>query len=303
MSETIPLILKGEDRTWGGKSDLFVDLIPSTSWFTNVRSVIRPCDWNRLRHLVYTRANGQCECCSASPATWGGSLEAHERWHYNTRTGVQKLMRIIALCKMCHTVTHMGLADIRGVGDRARSHLMRVAKISRSDMENHCESASRIWSERSKRPWKLDLSIITNSGYELKKPKQAKPEKTEKIKIEKQVISKSALIVDSSLNSTDSAKGRLLGTINTSKITLFRIELTVYPIKRVNIAKNVKEYWWIRCISNDDISVNDARMPRISAARRLHVSCKLRSGRYIVGHGTVLNKYFTVGATGGILFD
>jgi len=36
------------------------------------------------------------------------NLDAHERWEYNFETNTQKLVRIIALCKMCHASTHYG---------------------------------------------------------------------------------------------------------------------------------------------------------------------------------------------------
>jgi hypothetical protein len=270
----MPFLLKGEDRSWGG-NDLFIDLIPSTSWFTNVRSCIRPCDWNRLRRLVYDRANGKCECCNAIPANWGGSLEAHERWHYNNRNGVQKLMRVIALCKMCHTATHMGLADIRGTGDRARAHLMRVTKMDKEDLMRHSEVASRIWSDRSKRKWKLDLSIITDSGYELKQNKITNKKKKscgEKKKI-------TCLRMDISKEHSTRLLGTYQDSVSGNKI--YRVELTVYCHLIGEAAKG--EYWWLRRCSCDGISVNDQRMPCVSASKRLHIACKLHPGRYLVG--------------------
>jgi hypothetical protein len=44
----------------------------------------------------------------------GRPLEAHERWIYDAPTGVQALRRLICLCTQCHTVTHFGLAQIKG---------------------------------------------------------------------------------------------------------------------------------------------------------------------------------------------
>lgn len=51
-----------EDKTFGG-NQLFVDLIPSSCWFTNVRYCVDPKDWERLRKYVYGRANYKCEVC------------------------------------------------------------------------------------------------------------------------------------------------------------------------------------------------------------------------------------------------
>jgi len=42
-------LLPGEDRSFG--SGLFVDLVPSSCWFTNVRSCVDRRDWERLRRM------------------------------------------------------------------------------------------------------------------------------------------------------------------------------------------------------------------------------------------------------------
>ncbi len=75
----LPDLLPGEDRTF--KPGLFVDLIPTTCWFTNVRSCVAPRDWERIRRMVTRRAGHSCEACGATEdrarRCW---LEAHERW-------------------------------------------------------------------------------------------------------------------------------------------------------------------------------------------------------------------------------
>jgi Domain of unknown function (DUF5710) len=74
----VPDLLPGEDRGFG--SGLFVDLVPSSCWFTNVRSCIHQRDWERLRRMVTRRAGQLCEICGRGEAReeqrW---LEAHER--------------------------------------------------------------------------------------------------------------------------------------------------------------------------------------------------------------------------------
>ncbi|EQD31721.1 hypothetical protein B2A_13732, partial [mine drainage metagenome] len=77
MVEELPTVLPGEERGFGGNT-LFVDLVPQTAWFTNVRSAVSRGDWDRLRKHVYVRAGNKCEVCGAS-----GRLEAHERWEYD----------------------------------------------------------------------------------------------------------------------------------------------------------------------------------------------------------------------------
>jgi len=88
---------------------LFVNLVPSSCWFTNVRSCIVPGDWTRLRCAVLDRAGHACEACGDGPDRDAGRwLEVHERWAYTDRSPadrspaaggpVQALRRIICLC-------------------------------------------------------------------------------------------------------------------------------------------------------------------------------------------------------------
>mmetsp|Transcript_14704 Transcript_14704/g.24285 ORF Transcript_14704/g.24285 Transcript_14704/m.24285 type:complete len:285 (+) Transcript_14704:288-1142(+) len=164
-----PLVsLVGEDRTFGGNI-LFVDLIPKSCWFTNVRYCVHPRDWDRLRRHVYNRANNKCECCGA-----GGILEAHERWLYQDKQRIQKLIRLVALCSRCHEATHMGLAGIRGRGIQAIRHLQQVTKMSAKQADAHIEKAFGTWRERSAKNWKLDLSLLTDNGIEIVRPVKTK---------------------------------------------------------------------------------------------------------------------------------
>ena len=67
-------MLPGEDRTFG--AGLFVDMVPRSCWFTNVRSCVSQQDWERLRRMVTVRAGQRCEVCGAAPdRAAGGRLE------------------------------------------------------------------------------------------------------------------------------------------------------------------------------------------------------------------------------------
>lgn len=166
----LPELLPGEDRTYG--SGIYVDLIPSTSWFSNVRSCVAPSEWDRVRRMVYGRANYTCEACGAVPKrVQGDYLEAHERWSYDETTHVQRLVRLIALCTACHAATHFGLSQMRGHGEEATQHLMRVAGATRAETLAHIEEAFAVWRRLSEVPeWTLDLSILTDAGVELASP-------------------------------------------------------------------------------------------------------------------------------------
>jgi hypothetical protein len=44
-------------------------------------------------------------------------------WRFDDRTHVQALVRMIALCPVCHQVKHLWLANVQGRGAQARAHL------------------------------------------------------------------------------------------------------------------------------------------------------------------------------------
>lgn len=157
--------LKGEDRNYGG-NELFIDMIPPKCWFNNVRKHIKASNWNILRHYIYDRNNNKCECCNVEK-TIENPLEAHERWDYDNINNIQKLIRIIALCRKCHLSTHMGYARVTGKYEEAKNHLMKVRNFTEEEYEKHYEETGNLWIMRSKKDYKLDISLITNNGIEL----------------------------------------------------------------------------------------------------------------------------------------
>src|SRR5258708_37295062 len=104
LSQSVP----GEDRGYG--QGLNADPIPASSWYRNVRSAVSERDWYRVSQMVRRRAGWRCEACglrAASPKD-RALLDAHERFSYDERSGIQTLRRLICLCAACHGVTHFG---------------------------------------------------------------------------------------------------------------------------------------------------------------------------------------------------
>jgi hypothetical protein len=169
----VPDLLPGEDRTFG--SGLFVDLVPSSCWFTNVRTCVSQRDWERLRRTIVGRADQCCEACGRGPDRESGRwLEAHERWSYDESRGVQVLRRLICLCTDCHTTTHFGLAGINGKDAEARKHLCTVAGMSGGTAQEHINAAFMLWRKRSLVCWELDLNILTEAGIVIAQPPSAR---------------------------------------------------------------------------------------------------------------------------------
>jgi len=168
----VPDLLPGEDRNFG--SGLFVDLVPSSCWFTNVRSCVDQRDWERLRRMITTRAGQRCEVCHRSQDRdahrW---LEAHERWAYDDSNNVQALRRLICLCTDCHTATHFGLASINGKSAEASKHLCTVTGLTTNQVNQHIDAAFALWRRRSAITWELDLNILLNADITLATPPSA----------------------------------------------------------------------------------------------------------------------------------
>ena len=157
----------GEDRNCGG-SELYVDLIPRSCWFTNVRYCVEPSDWDKIRKKVYSRINYTCECCFINCIQTSIPIEAHERWIFDYTSRTQKLVRLIGLCKPCHQVTHIGFAKIIGKEQESLDHLRKVRNFNLEELTEHVDKAYTIWIERNQIDWELDLSLITSNGFRVK---------------------------------------------------------------------------------------------------------------------------------------
>lgn len=156
--------IKGEDRNFGG-NELYIDMIPKTSYFKNVRNLFNDTDWNLIRHHIYERSSHRCECCGVKRFKY---LDAHERWIYDYETKTQKLIRIIALCRLCHQATHYGHSKKTKDIYKINEHLKKVKKINNEELDKHIQEAYNIWKDRNKIQWTIDTSIITNSGFIIK---------------------------------------------------------------------------------------------------------------------------------------
>lgn len=137
---------------------LTIELVPSTSWYNNLRKVIPKSEWDKLRKRVYAKYGHRCGICG----TDSSRLNCHEIWEYDDHTHVQRLVGFIALCDLCHHVKHIGLAGVlasQGKLDYEKvvEHFMKVNGCDRKTFEEHERQAFAQWEERSRYEWKVDL--------------------------------------------------------------------------------------------------------------------------------------------------
>ena len=145
-----------------GDARLTIELVPRTSWYSNVRSNVSEAEWDRLRRPVYHRAGSRCEICGGRGQKH--PVECHEVWLYDDAAGIQRLVDLIALCPSCHGVKHLGRSHVKGGGDEAIEQLMRVNGWTGARAEAYVDLVLDIWKLRSLVPWRLDLGWLAERG-------------------------------------------------------------------------------------------------------------------------------------------
>ena len=145
--------------------ELFVDLVPRSAWFSNLRSELTVAEWAACKTMIFRRAHYVCEACGGRGPEH--PVECHERWEYDDRTGIQRLVGLVAFCPSCHEATHYGSARIKGRSREAKAHLMAVNQWSSEIAADHIENAFQDWLRRSEREWALDATWLLTCGIEL----------------------------------------------------------------------------------------------------------------------------------------
>lgn len=137
---------------------LTVELVPSTSWFNNVRSKVTTQEWGTIRKAVYAKAQNRCEICGGKGTKH--AVECHEIWEYNDINHIQKLIGMTALCPECHRVKHIGMAQVRGEYGIALAHLAKINKWTKEEAGLYIEAQFEQWARRSKHQWTLDIAVL-----------------------------------------------------------------------------------------------------------------------------------------------
>lgn len=149
---------------------LEVELVPQSMFFNNVRAAVTKAEWDLIKKKVSTKAKYVCEICgNVGPKH---PVECHEIWHYDDTKLIQKLTGMIALCPNCHMCKHIGFAELNGKLDIAIKHMMSINKMKKKTIEDYLVKSFEKWRERSKKQWKLDISVLADYGIKLDKIKE-----------------------------------------------------------------------------------------------------------------------------------
>jgi hypothetical protein len=148
---------------------LTIELIPSTCWFTNVRSVLTKTQWDDIKKIIFRKANYVCEICGGKGNKH--PVECHEIWKFDDKKLIQKLVGLISLCPSCHEVKHIGLAQINNRFEIALSHFSKINKLNKQQSMTYINEAFDLWNKRSSKDWKLDISYLKKLGVNINESK------------------------------------------------------------------------------------------------------------------------------------
>lgn len=133
------------------------ELVPDSCWYSNLRSILSSEQWDLVRKRAYARAGGKCMICGAPTKR----LEAHERWEYDEKTNTQRLAGIVAVCRSCHEVIHIGRTQLMGREREAEAHFMKVNGCTYAEYRKALGEANADHARRNRVPeWKLDISYL-----------------------------------------------------------------------------------------------------------------------------------------------
>lgn len=143
---------------------LTIELVPSTAWYSNVRSNVTTQEWDKIRRKSYLKADNKCEICGDVGTNQGvkHNVECHEIWEYNDECKIQKLIGLISLCPFCHKTKHTGLAQIKGEINIVIKQLMKVNEMTKKEAKDYIDLSFELFEERSNHDWELDITYLKN---------------------------------------------------------------------------------------------------------------------------------------------
>lgn len=143
---------------------LTIELVPSSSWGDNLRSLLSAAQWNALRSACYHNADHKCEVCGGVGRHH--PVEAHEIWEYQDGPQwIQKLTGLIALCPSCHKCKHMGFAATQGpeVFTATLNHFAKVNELDLEEAYEYVNTQFKIHQIRSQMEWTVDTSWLDDA--------------------------------------------------------------------------------------------------------------------------------------------
>ena len=134
---------------------LFPELIPLPLWrISAYRALGRSTPWKKIRKDTLESASHKCQSCGSRKPL----LSCHDKWRYDDKKRVAKLIGFEIRCALCHLATHIGRAAAIGYEKEAMQQLRKVNRCSNKEVELMIEIAMLDWRVRSAKKWKVIVS-------------------------------------------------------------------------------------------------------------------------------------------------
>lgn len=143
------------------------DLIPPTSWGSNLHNLLIRSSWDDLRRRTFLKTGFRCETCGTDR-----NLECHELWEYHEplpeylakhACGVQRLIRLMELCDDCHETHHLGLAEQRGRGPIAFGRIGAYNRWTVAELDQYRDFLIARYERRCQCFWAIDISCVAGT--------------------------------------------------------------------------------------------------------------------------------------------
>lgn len=144
------------------KMVLPIELIPSSSWYVNIRRNDVPA-WKKIKAIMRKKHKTCVICGKKFNKTKWEQMDVHEVFSFDTATKTQSLCELQAICHACHMAKHPGymstLTTAEGKADYrfVVRHACKVNDISEEEFNERLRTAFSIWEDRSKIQWKVKV--------------------------------------------------------------------------------------------------------------------------------------------------
>lgn len=179
----LPLIFKEKG------ADLSFPPIQYNAVSQNLWGIFDSASWNHIRKICYERAGHRCQVCGKQGGSLyqkmtteeeyekAGLVDCHEVWEWqsvNDNVGVQKLKRLMVVCKDCHFMFHEGFLRTKardvGIEDKAVDYINKlrcaVNKCSIDELHMQLAKDNAQWeNNKSIDNWIMDLSHLGNQDF------------------------------------------------------------------------------------------------------------------------------------------
>ena len=131
------------------KLKLAIEPRPISTWGVTLASLLPKKDWDQIRHQCYREADYTCTICGEQER----QLHAHEKWKFDDKRKIQRLVDVQCCCVLCHDVYHFGRSSqvySSKYQQELINHWCKVNKLTKADFQVHLAQIREINQKRVK---------------------------------------------------------------------------------------------------------------------------------------------------------